>query len=497
MEKENKDKDEKLSASERASLKNAINNVKPGTVDYKGLEHLNSPTGQAVKYTVPLMFAAIAAAAGAKGAAGRNTVNKYIARGRSPEIKEMKKTIADENKSIMSLKPSTTNQEKLFDNTRAEVKLPRDNLKDVEMDYNDYKKMSDDEINKIKNDAMERFDSDQKPINNLEVTRPDKGTFGHSKDTARVSVDVIKTSYPKIPDEMLKTIEEAVEVHDYGKGMIPYSSFSSKTSKQPGHEYEPELFTKEHLPLITPHDKLGADALKELGEDFASFIAGSHHSNLKTIEGLAKEAAQKYGDMFKPYIGDEDPESFFRNFIGIIKAADIFNAQTGARPYVKTPKGYEEMITEMDTFAPGKQVPEDAYKMFRQAVLDGKVRKPENDESPLADVYRHDAGKAVRDAGIDSNALWNAENPVKSKILEMGSLGVLGLVSAGEPGLALQAKNIQDEHKAKTKALINATRGRDFDEWAKLKSGYYKYDKEAVDKLFEKYFDEIVENTSR
>lgn len=493
MEKENKDKDEKLSTSERASLKNAINNVKPGTVDYKGLEHLNSPTGQAVKYTVPLMFAAIAAGAGAKGAAGRNTVNNYIARGRSPEAKQQRLQIAKENKGLMSQPPSRDVQDKLIDNTRKEVTIPRDNLKDTKMDYDNYKELSEKEIKDIKEKKLKEFDSNQKPLNNLEATRPDRGTLGHSKDTARITYDLVKSNYPKIPEALLRKIQDAIELHDYGKGMTPYGSFNSKT----GRTYEKELFDAEHRPLITPHDRFGKEALEAIGEDLAAFFAGAHHSKVEKFDDLAKEANERFGYAFRPYIGDEDPVHFFKNLIGLVKSADIFNAKTGARPYIENPDSYEDAIKDMEGFARGKQVPEEAFDMFKESVLSGKVRQPKNDESELNEIYRHDAGKAVRDAGIDSNALWNAENPVKSKVLEMGSLGVLGLVSAGHPGLALQAKNIQDEHKAKIKALINVTRGRNFDEWAKLKSGYYKYDKEAVDKLFEKYFDEIVEDTKK
>lgn len=487
------DNKEKLSASERASLKNAINNVQPGTVDYKGLEHLNSPTGQAVKYTVPLMFAAIAAGAGAKGAAGRRAVNNYIARGRSPEAKQQRLEIAEENKGLLSQTPSTSNQSKLIDNTRKEVTIPRDNLKDTKMDYEGYKKLSEDEIKGIKEKKLKEFDSNQKPLNNLEATRPDKGTLGHSKDTARITYDLVKSNYPKIPEALLGKIQDAIELHDYGKGMVPYSSFNSKT----GRNYERDLFFTEHYPQIRPHDKFGKEALEAIGEDLAAFFAGAHHAPLKDFDSLAKEANERFGYAFRPYIGDEDPVHFFKNLIGLVKSADIFNAKTGARPYIENPDSYEKAIKSMEGFARGKDIPEETFEMFKKSVLNGDVRQPKNDESELNEIYRHDAGKAVRNAGIDSNALWNAENPVKSKVLEMGSLGVLGLVTAGEVGLALQAKNIQDEHKAKIKALINVTRGRNFDEWAKLKSGYYKYDKEAVDKLFEKYFDEIVEDTKK
>lgn len=494
MEKENKDKDEKLSASERASLKNAINNVKPGTVDYKGLEHLNSPTGQAVKYTVPLMFAAIAAGAGGKGAAGRNAVNNYIARGRSPEAMQQRLGIAEENKGLMSRPASTVNQEKLIENTRKEVTIPRDNLRDVKMDYEGYKDLSEDDIKGIKEDALKRFTSDQKPLNNLEATRPDKGTLGHSKDTARITYDLLKSNYPDIPEDLLKRVQRAIELHDYGKGMVPYSSFNSKTS--PG--YEKELFFSEHKPRITPHDKFGKEALEAIDEELASFLAGAHHKKVKEFDALAKEGNEKFGELFKDYIGKEDPVQFFKNLIGIVKSADIFNAKTGKRPYIENPDSYEDAIKNMETWAvKNGDLTEEAFNMLKNSVLKGDVRQPVNDESELNEIYKHDAGKAVRDAGIDSNAIWNAENPVKSKVLEMGSLGVLGLVSAGHPGLALQAKNIQDEHRAKIKKLINVTRGRNFDEWAKLKSGYYKYDKEAVDKLFEKYFDEIVEDTKK
>lgn len=487
------DKEEKLSASERASLKNAINNVKPGTVDYKGLEHLNSPTGQAVKYTVPLMFAAIAAGAGAKGAAGRNAVNKYIARGRSPEAKQQRLEIAEENKGLLSQTPSTSNQSKLIDNTRKEVTIPRDNLKDTKMDYEGYKELSEDEIKGIKEKKLKEFDSNQKPLNNLEATRPDKGTLGHSKDTARITYDLVKSNYPKIPEALLGKIQDAIELHDYGKGMVPYSSFNSKT----GRNYEKDLFFTEHYPQIKPHDKFGKEALDAIGEDLAAFFAGAHHTKTDKLDGLAEEANKRFGYAFRPYIGDEDPVHFFRNLIGLVQGADVLNAKTGARPYIENPDSYEEALKEIEKYMLNKDVPEEAFKMLKDSVLKGDVRQPKNDESELNEIYRHDAGKAVRDAGIDSNALWNAENPVKSKVLQMGSLGVLGLVAAGEVGLALQAKNIQDEHRAKIKALINVTRGRNFDEWAKLKSGWYKYDKEAVDKLFEKYFDEIVEDTKK
>lgn len=494
MEKENKDKDEKLSASERASLKNAINNVKPETVDYKGLEHLNSPTGQAVKYTVPLMFAAIAAALGAKNQVASNkTINEYIARGRSPEAMQQRLQIAEENKGLMSQSPSRDVQDKLIDNTRKEVTIPRDNYKDLKMDYDNYKKLSEKEIKSIKEKKLKEFDSNQKPLNNLEATRPDKGTLGHSKDTARITYDLVKSNYPKIPEALLGKIQDAIELHDYGKGMTPYGSFNSKT----GRNYERELFFSEHKPLIDPHDKFGKEALEAIGEDLAAFFAGAHHSDIEKFDDLAKEANERFGYAFRPYIGDEDPVHFFKNLIGLVKSADIFNAKTGARPYIENPDSYEDAIKDMEGFARGKQVPEEAFDMFKESVLSGKVRQPKNDESELNEIYKHDAGKAVRDADINSSTLWHYENQKMHPALAMGALGMLGLAAQNQPGMALKVKNIQEEHKAKIKALINATRGRDFDEWAKLKSGYYKYDKEAVDKLFEKYFDEIVEDTKK
>lgn len=486
-------KEEKLSASERASLKTALNNVKPGTADYKGLEHLNSPTGQAVKYTVPLLLGAILAGLGAKSAAGQKAVNDYIALGRSPEAKQQRLGIAEENKGLMSRPLSTDTQSKLIDNTRKEVTIPRDNLKDVEMDYNDYKDMSEEEIKEIKEKTLNRFSSDQKTLNNLEATRPDKGTLGHSKDTARITYDLVKHNYPKIPEALLGKIQDAIKLHDYGKGMIPYASFSSKTSPR----YEGELFFSEHKPLITPHNRFGKEALEAIGEDLAAFFAGAHHAEIDEFDDLAKEASKRFGYAFRPYIGDEDPVHFFKNLLGLVKSADIFNAKTGARPYIENPDSYEKAIKSMEGFARGKQIPEEAFDMFKESVLKGKVRQPVNDESELNEIYKHDAGKAVRDAGIDKSALWFAENPRRNQALTMGAAGLVGLAASSQPGLALKVKNIQDEHKAKIKALINVTRGRNFDEWAKLKSGYYKYDKEGVDKLFEKYFDEIAEGMKK
>lgn len=494
MEKENKDKDEKLSANERATLKNAINNVKPGTVDYKGLEHLNSPTGQAVKYTVPLMFAAIAAGIGAKNQVAANkTIDGYIARGRSPEAMQQRLGIAEENKGLMSQTPSTVNQSKLIDNTRKEVTIPRDNYKDLKMDYDNYKKLSEKEVKNIKEKKLKEFDSNQKPLNNIEASRPDKGTFGHSKDTARITYDLVKSNYPKIPEALLGKIQDAIELHDYGKGMVPYGSFNSKTSPV----YEKELFFSEHKPRITPHDRFGKEGLEAIGENLAAFFSGAHHSDVEKFDDLAKEANERFGYAFRPYIGDEDPVHFFKNLIGLVKSADIFNAKTGARPYIENPDSYEEAIKNMENFARGKLIPEETFEMFKKSVLNGDVRQPKNDESELNEIYKHDAGKAVRDADINSSTLWHYENQKMHPALAMGTLGMLGLAAQNQPGMALTVKNIQDEHKAKIKALIKVTRGRNFDEWAKLKSGYYKYDKEAVDKMFEKYFDEIVEDTKK
>ena len=495
MEKENKDKDEKLSANERASLKNAINNVKPGTVGYKGLEHLNSPTGQTVKYTAPLLLAAFAAALGAKNQVAANkTIDEYIARGRSPEAMQQRLQIAEENKGLMSQSPSKDAQDKLIDNTRKEVTIPRDNYKDLKMDYDNYKNLSEKEVKNIKEKKLNEFDSNQKPLNNLEATRPDKGTLGHSKDTARITYDLIKYNYPKIPEALLGKIQDAIELHDYGKGMVPYSTFNSKT----GRGYEKDLFFTEHYPLIQPHDMFGKEALERIGENLAAFFAGAHHAKLKDLDKLAEEANQKFGSAFRPYLKKgETPEQFFKNLIGLVKSADIFNAKTGARPYIENPDSYEKAVEIMEKYTKGKEIPEEAFDMFKNAVVNGKVRQPKNDESELYDIYRHDAGKAVRDADINSSTLWHYENQKMHPALAMGALGMLGLAAQNQPGMALKVKNIQEEHKAKIKALINATRGRDFDEWAKLKSGYYKYDKEAVDKLFEKYFDEIVEDTKK
>lgn len=490
-------KEGKLSASERASLKNAINNVKPGTVDYKGLEHLNSPTGQAVKYTVPLLLAAFATALGAENQVAANkTINEYIARGRSPEAKQQRLEIAEENKGLMSQSPSRDVQDKLIDNTRKEVTIPRDNFKDIKMDYEDYKKMSEKEIKDLKEKTLDRFASDQKPINNLEATRPDKGTLGHSKDTARITYDLIKHNYPKIPEALLGKIQNAIELHDYGKGMVPYSSFSSKVSKR--QNYEPELFMKDHYPYIAPHDKFGKEALEAIGEDLAAFFAGVHHTKTDKLDGLAEEANKRFGYAFRPYIGDdEDPVHFFKNLIGLVQGADVLNAKTGARPYVENPESYEEALKEIEKYMLNKDVPEEAFKMLKDSVLSGAVQQPKNDESELNKIYQHDAGKAVKDADINSSTLWHYENQKMHPALAMGVLGMLGLAAQKQPGMALKVKNIQDEHKAKIKALINVTRGRNFDEWAKLKSGYYKYDKEAVDRLFEKYFDEIVEDMKK
>lgn len=468
MEKENKDKDENsYNFVERAALKRAINRLKPGAMKYKGLEKIYDPEVSAAGLLLGMLASGGLMAGGmAESVRSSNSnINNYINRGRSEEASKRNQEILKENEKLMSEPASTKNQRELVENTRKEMRIPFDNYNDLKRVVTKSSRLSEKESNKIIDGVLRRFQNDLSLFNNIEATRPDAGTLGHSLDVGIGYGRIMKARYPKMTDGELEDVIHAAMLHDYGKGMIEYRYLNSES----GRNYERELFFEKHKPEIDRHERLGAEALRTVGEELASKYAGNHHEVSTNTDA------------------------------DLLKAMDIYNAMTGDRVY-REPKKAKEALEEIQKWSvvPDSEatlpknkdkIAQSTFDLFKSYVENGVIGEPTNAQSPLYDVYMSDAKKAAKDAGITKYTIVASEHPKAAVIAPT----VLDATVAGGLAGGHDAAMSKAEHGAMIKKLLDIIYNKDLGEYLKLKGGYYKNDKEAVEKMFAEHLDEIID----
>ena len=452
-------KEKKPNFVERALLKNAINEVKPKTEKLKGAEKIYHP--EVVNWGQHIGDAAAWTALYGVGNSitdnSTNKINNYLAEAKKPETVNALNKIVSENKEIMSQLPSTKGQEKLIANTIQEVQYPRDFIEDIEMDLKNNPHLSENQKNKIINGSLERFEKDQNALNNLEATRPDRGTLGHSKDTAEVFGILMNEAFPELSkSELNKKIKDA-ELHDYGKGMVRYRDLNSKNNP---HNDE-DLWFGTHKPEIDTHTERGAEALKNIGEKDAAKYAEEHHSTPETLED------------------------------SLMKAADIYNAITGDRVYKEAASPERALAIMKGNVAKG-EITQEAYDILKKAVNSGKIKAPKNYQSELYDVYATEAGNAIEEKGIKLFDVGNYSNTNVGKFVKnvQSFNDLMSAISSGQ-GFEHVSKKVIDKatKRQKVEALMQIYKDKDWLVWKNLQKGVYN-DK-TIDKLFKENIDEI------
>ena len=455
--------EEDKSFIERAFEKNAINSVKPKTEKLKGLEHIYSPrlqeripkVGDAAAMAIPLFLSTEAQ----PYAESRRRIERYLNEARSDKVINELNDITKMNKELMSQEPTTAIQNKLISNTEREVQLPRDTIEDIEMDLQNNPHLSEKEMEQIKKNALERFAKDQKPLNNLEATRPDRGTLGHSLDTALLYGIMLQKYFPSMSsDEIAKAVEDA-QLHDYGKGMVRYRDINSKVKFR-----ENPFIGNIKKTEVNTHTVKGGEALNKMGKEDAAKMAFEHHS---------------YPESFK----DE-----------LLKAVDIYNARTGSRVYknTETPEEALENILKFNVGKKPDQISMAAYNALKEAVEDSSIPQPGNFQSDLFDVYATKAGNAIEQKGIKLFDVDAAKNNAAYRYSDMLQRGA-GSVRSGK---ALQdlAKHIfaKEDTNAKKRMLLEYFKDKDKIMYDKIRNGYYQNNK-SIDKIFEDNIEGIIE----
>ena len=452
--------EKKPNVVERAALKEAINKERPGTMKYEGSEKIYSPKVRNIG-----LLAGDAAAGVLLGSQvtkgvvnhGKNKVNKYLAEGRSPETKAMADKIVESNKELMSQKPTVDRQTRLIDNTVTESRLPKDNVSDLERTIKNNPKLSNSEMERIKNDTLRKWDTDQKPLNNLEATRPGNDVWAHSLNTASDFGILLGEAFPEMSSQEIAKRIEAAKLHDYGKGMVRLGDVISSAN----FREQPEVNAAKKAE-VDAHSNRGARALESLGEDLAAKYAKEHH--------------------LKP----EDLET------QLLKAADVFNALTMERVY-RGPMSVEKALGIMkEEVARGVITPK-AYAIVEKAVKEGKLRVPQKFDADLEGVYATEAANAVKEKGIRLFDI-GVQEPKFIKGLDAFN-SIVSSIVAGK-GLRTASDLAMDRvsKKAKRNALM-ALYKDDRVMYNEIKYGIYP-DK-VIDQMFKDNVDRIIEGQKK
>ena len=448
-------KENKPNAIERAALKEAINKERPDAMEYDGLEKIYDPK---FRNKASLVGDAAAMWLGHQAAKGilnhsSNKVNNYVAKGKSPETKATADEIVKSNKELMSQEPTTGRQIQLIANTVTESRLPKDNVSDLERTIKNNPKLSKSKMEKIKNEALRRWEADQKPLNNLEATRPGNDVWAHSINTASDFGILLSEAFPKMSSKEIVKRIEAAKLHGYGKGMVRQGDLITSAN----FRSQPEVNAAKKAE-VDAHSSRGANALESLGEDLAAKYAKEHH--LK-------------------------PDDFE---VQLLKAADVFNALTMERVY-RGPMSVEKALNIMkDDVAKGIITPE-AYVVLAKAVKGGKIHEPKKFSSSLEDIYATEAANAVKEKGIRLFDV-KAQKPKFARGLDAFSSIVNGMIT----GQCLRTASDLAMDKVSKKAKRNALMALYKDDkvmYANIKGGIYS-DKE-IDQMFKDNVDKIIE----
>ena len=452
--------EKKPNVVERAALKEAINKERPGTMKYEGSEKIYSPKVRNIG-----LLAGDAAAGVLLGSQvtkgvvnhGKNKVNKYLAEGRSPETKAMADKIVESNKELMSQNPTVDRQTRLIDNTVTESRLPKDNVSDLERTIKNNPKLSNSEMEKIKNDTLRKWDTDQKPLNNLEATRPGNDVWAHSLNTASDFGILLGEAFPEMSSQEIAKRIEAAKLHDYGKGMVRLGDVISSAN----FREQPEVNAAKKAE-VDAHSNRGARALESLGEDLAAKYAKEHH--------------------LKP----EDLET------QLLKAADVFNALTMERVY-RGPMSVEKALGIMKSEVARGVITPKAYAIVEKAVKEGKLRVPQKFDADLEGVYATEAANAVKEKGIRLFDI-GVQEPKFIKGLDAFN-SIVSSIVAGK-GLRTASDLAMDRvsKKAKRNALM-ALYKDDRVMYNEIKYGIYP-DK-VIDQMFKDNVDRIIEGQKK
>lgn len=448
-------KEKKPNAIERAALKEAINKERPDAMEYEGLEKVYDPKFRNKASLVGDAAAMWLGHQAAKGVLNHSSdkVNNYLAKGASPETKEAADKIVKSNRELMSQEPTTGRQIQLIANTVTESRLPKDNFSDLERTVKNNPKTSKRKMEKIKNEALSRWEADQKPLNNLEATRPGNDVWAHSLNTAKDFGILLSEAFPKMSSQEISKRIEAAKLHDYGKGMVRQGDLITSAN----FRSQPEVNAAKKAE-VDAHSSRGADALESLGEDLAAKYAKEHH--LK-------------------------PDDFE---VQLLKAADVFNALTMERVY-RGPMSVEKALDIMkDEVAKGVITPE-AYVVVAKAVKEGKLREPPKFNSSLEDVYATEAANAAKEKGIKLFDV-KAQKPKFAKGLDAFSSIVNGIITG--QGLKVASDLAMDKvsKKAKRDALLELYKD-DKVMYDRIRWGFYS-DK-VIDQIFKDNVDKIIE----
>lgn len=452
--------EKKPNVVERAALKEAINKERPGSMEYEGSEKVYDPKVRNIGLLAGDAAAGVLLGRQAtKGVVnhGKNKVNKYLAEGRSPETKAMADKIVESNKELMSQKPTVDRQTRLISNTVTESRLPKDNVSDLERTIKNNPKLSNSEMEKIKNDTLRKWDANQKPLNNLEATRPGNDVWAHSLNTASDFGILLGEAFPEMSSQEIAKRIEAAKLHDYGKGMVRLGDVISSAN----FREQPEVNAAKKAE-VDAHSNRGARALESLGEDLAAKYAKEHH--------------------LKP----EDLET------QLLKAADVFNALTMERVY-RGPMSVEKALGIMkEEVARGVITPK-AYAIVEKAVKEGKLRVPQKLDADLEGVYATEAANAVKEKGIRLFDI-GVQEPKFIKGLDAFN----SIVSSIVAGKGLQTASDLAMDRVSKKAKRNALMALYKDDrvmYNEIKYGIYP-DK-VIDQMFKDNVDRIIEGQKK
>lgn len=452
--------EKKPNVVERAALKEAINKERPGTMKYEDSEKIYNPKVRNIGLlTGDAAVGVLLGSQATKGVVnhGKNKVNKYLAEGRSPETKAMADKIVESNKELMSQKPTVDRQTRLIANTVTESRLPKDNVSDLERTIKNNPKLSNSEMERIKNDTLRKWDADQKPLNNLEATRPGNDVWAHSLNTASDFGILLGEAFPEMSSQEIAKRIEAAKLHDYGKGMVRLGDVISSAN----FREQPEVNAAKKAE-VDAHSNRGARALESLGEDLAAKYAKEHH--------------------LKP----EDLET------QLLKAADVFNALTMERVY-RGPMSVEKALGIMkEEVARGVITPK-AYAIVEKAVKEGKLRVPQKFDADLEGVYATEAANAVKEKGIRLFDI-GVQEPKFIKGLDAFN----SIVSSIVAGKGLQTASDLAMDRVSKKAKRNALMALYKDDrvmYNEIKYGIYP-DK-VIDQMFKDNVDRIIEDQKK
>ena len=440
---------------ERAVLKEAINKERPGTMEYKGWEKIYEPDVRRELLEVGDAAGVLLALLATDGAIKlkTNRLNNYLALGRSPETKALANKIVKSNKELMSLPPTVGGQIMLMANTILENRLPKDNISDLERTLKNDPKLSKSKMEKIKKDTLSKWGADQKPLNNLEATRPSNDVWAHSLNTASDFGVLLEEAFPKMSSKEIARRVDAAKLHDYGKGMVRQGDLITSAN----FRAQPEVNTEKKAE-VDAHSNRGARALESIGEDLAAKYAKEHHLNPDDLE------------------------------LQLLKAADVFNAITMERVY-KGPKTAKKALEIMKKDVAKGVITPEAYAVVEKAVKKGKLREPTKFNADLEDVYATEAANAVKEKGIKLFDI-NVQNSKYARGVEAFNTIIAGILA----GQGLKTASDLVMNKVSKKAKRNALMALYKDDrvmYDRIKHGYYP-DKE-IDQMFKDNVDRVIE----